>query len=458
MKYLHTIIVIAALTGIFTACNESREIPIPVEQVRPTFTEMVEPVDSAFAFNRLAPLRMRFSEPMDAETFPGNFFLWEDEDRTVSVAGEFTAEGNDVLFQPSAPLLKAHEYFTDLRARVKDANGNGIDKDTLLVTRTEFITDGDYSVNGVPDVIISNGSEDFLARLSVKQGRMAADTAGLVTGFGRYLEMAFTPDGQYLMMTDYNSSGSGIYFLSADDYQIVKKLDTNPDGSPVNKTAEIVVNGSSAYVIEQGAKKLAQVDISSQTILKTVDLPNTPKGLAVLPDGSKIFVGNGYSNEVWEVDPEAFTITKTITVDGIGRIFKMDVSADGQYLLVREFKGPSLAFVNASTGSVESVLDLGFEAASGNNADICPYGDYVYLSSNEGDLVKVDINTREIVAAIKDINFQGLAIYPTGEFIFAAIRVTPAQAVILRAEDLKILRRIQINGTAPWDVAIRPVL
>ncbi|GEM_PF-2827079 len=455
MKTLKIISLLTVWIGM-VACNASRDIPLPVEQVRPGFMGFVNPVDSAFAFDRQAPLRMHFSEPMDPATFPGNFFLWEDEEHTSSVTGSFTAEGSDILFQPDQALKKAHEYFIELRARVKDINGNGIDKDTLLVATSEFITDGDYSQNGVPEMIVSNGSEDFLARIRLNNGRLSADTVATVAGFGRYLEMAFTSDGQWLVMTDYNSSNSGIYFFDPSDYQMVKKLDTNSDGTAVKKSAEIAVSTDNIYVVNQSSKKISVVDPGSREITAVIDLPNTPKGMAVLPDGSKLYVGSGRDNTVWIIDTRSNTLTKTVTINDISRCFRLTATAQGKFVAVREFAGTHLSFIDASSETVVKTIDLGYPGKSGNNNDLIAYGDYLYASSSSGELTKIDVNTQTVVQQITDINFQGLDIYPSGEFLFAVVRKSLSEVAVVRPDDLKIVRRIRVNGSAPWDIVVRP--
>lgn len=452
-------IMIALLVSVLgiTACNESREIPLPVEQVRPSFVGVVQPADSVLGISRNLIIRMRFSEPMNPASFPGNFHLWEDEQHSSEASGEFTAEGSDVLFQPDQPLMKAHEYFTELRARVKDINGNGIDKDTLTVAQTEFITEGDYAQNGVPEVLVSNGSEDFLARLFVQDGKFKSDTVGDISGFGRQLEMAFTPDGKYLLMSDYNSSNSGVYIFDADNgYQLVKKLDTNSDGSEVKKSAEIVVTADQAYVVNQSSKKISVIKLSDLSMSAVISLPGTPKGMAVLPDGSALFVGSALNNQVWQIDTQTGQLVKTIAAEGISKCVRLAASANGAYVVVREFNGSKLAFIDVTAQSVKQVIDLGYKAPAGNNNDLAAFGDYIFITSNSGKLTKIDVNTQTVVAEISDMNFQGLDIYPSGEFIFAAARSGDSQVVVLKTDDLKIVRRITIHGTAPWDALIRP--
>ena len=439
---------------ILNACNDSRAIPTPVEQVRPEFQSVVSPKDSAFAFDRTAPIQMRFSEPMDESTFPGNFILYADEARTVEVSGTFSATDNDVIFTPDNDLLPGHEYFTFLRARVKDIHGNGIDKDTLLVAETEFITDGAYTANGLPEMVVSNGFEDILSKVTLVDNRFYADSVASLDGFKRQLEMAYTVDGSKMIMSDYNTSGSKIYVFNADIWQVEKVLESNPNGQPIKKSAEVAVGDSKAYVVNQSGKLISVLDLASETITDVIALPGTPKGMAILPDYSKIYVGNGRSGQVWVVNTEGKTVETTVPIAGFSKSVRVAASADGNYVIVREY-GNKLAFIETASDTVISVIELGYSTSSGNN-DFAVIGDYVYVSASSGQISRIQISTQTIVNEITHINFQGLDVFDSGEFIAAVSKSNPPTLALLNPETLKILREIPRPGTAPWDVAVRP--
>ena len=449
------------LTGLLavifsTSCNDDRGIPMPVEQTRPEFQALVSPKDSAFAFERTAPVQMRFSEPMDPASFPGNFFLYEDGAHTIAVNGTFSARDNDVFFTPDNDLLPGHEYFTFLRARVKDINGNGIDKDTLLVTETEFITDGDYTANGQPEMAVSNGFEDIVSKAHLVDNRFTADTAVSIDGFGRQLEMAYTMDGMKVIMSDYNSSGSKIYIYNADGWQLEKSFETNSDGQPIKKSAEIVVSDSKAYVVNQSGKTISVLDLTSEAITNEIALPNTPKGMAILPDYSKIYVGSARNGQVWIVNTADNSVEQTLTIEGFSRSVRLAASADGNYIMVREFRGQKLAFIETGGNAVVSILELGYEAKSGSNNDLAVLGDYVYVGAGSGQLSRIQISTQTLVNEITHINFQGLDVFGSGEFVAAVSKSNPPALALIHPETLKILREIPLPGTAPWDVAVRP--
>jgi len=443
---------------IISGCSDSRIVPTPMEQERPTFQQMFAPKDSAFAYDRNSSITMCFNEPMNPNTFPGNFYLWEDEEKTTAIAGTFTANENEVTFTSNNPLLKAHQYFTELRARVQDVNGNGIDKDTLFVMGSEFFTSGDYSENGSPEFFICNGSDDILVRSFIEDDFLTADTAMLLEDFGRQLEMAFTTDGEKLIMSDYNTSNSGIYIINPETYQIEKKLTQNPTGfDDVKKSAEIVVSESNAYVVNQSLNIISVVDLSTETITKAIELPNVPKGMAISPDYTTIYVGSGKDNQIWVINTADNTVEDTLTVEGLFISARLAVSPDNEYLIVREYQSTNLFFIQTATKNITQVLDLGYEAKSGNNNDLTVAGDYVYVSSYTGVLSKIQISTQSIVAEITHVNFQGIDVFPSAEILLATVREEPAKLAVIIPETLKMVRLIPIAGSAPWDVAIRPM-
>ena len=450
-------VLVSFLSVLFiTGCNESRVIPTPVEQTRPEFQSVVSPKDSAFAYDRTASLQMRFSEPMDVASFPGNFILYEDEARTISVSGVFSAQDNDVFFQPDNELLPGHEYFTFLRARVKDVNGNGIDKDTLLVAETEFITDGNYTANGLPEMAVCNGFEDIVAKVHLQNNRFKADTAAAIGGFGRQLEMVYTTDGARVIMSDYNSSGSKIYMYDAETWQQEKVFDSNPGGQPIKKSAEIVVSDTKAYIVNQSGKLISVLDLSSETITDVITLPGTPKGMAILPDYSGIYVGSATNGQVWVVNTSNNTVESTLTLENFTRSVRLAASADGNYVIAREFRGDKLAFIETASGTVANVLELGYEAKSGSNNDLAVLGDYVYVGASSGELSRIQISTQTLDNEITYINFQGMDVFGSGEFLAAVSKSNPPVLALLHPETLKILREIPLPGSAPWDVAVRP--
>ncbi|MBU0476236.1 MAG: Ig-like domain-containing protein [Bacteroidetes bacterium] len=456
MKLIFKLLVLSFGLLVCISCNDSRIVQPPIEQTRPAFVQLLTPVDSSFAYDKSLPITMVFDEPMDVETFPGNFHLWKDEAKTSEVLGVFSSDGNNVIFTPDSELEDAHQYYTELTARVRDINGNGIDKDTLFVSGSEFFTSGRYSKLRSPEYFVTTGSEDMLLKTYINSGLLTSDTVASIDGFGRQLEIASTFDGSKLIMSDYNSANSGIYIVNPETYQIEKKLTENPTSNTVvKKSAEIVVSKEKAYVVNQSSKVISVVDLLSETITEDIAVPGTPKGLAISPDYLKLYVGSALDNNVWVINRTTCTLENTITLDSLNQVIRLAVSADGKYLIVRDLKESKLLFIDVQTETLVNVMRLSYEAKSGNNNDLAVYGNYVFVSSESGVLSKIDVASQTIVAELVHTNIQGIDIYPDGELMVATLREIPAKLAFIIPETMKIIRIVELGEIAPWDVAIR---
>jgi len=459
MKMVFKLIIFSALILYVSGCNESRIVNPPVEQTRPSFQQIINPVDSAFAFDKYSPITMIFDEEMNVSTFPDNFFLWEDEAKSSKVSGSFSSDGNSVTFSPDVELDDAHQYYTELRARVQDINGNGIDKDTLFVFGSEFFTSGDFSNSRSPEYFVCSGSEDILIKSKVESSLLTADTVLAIDGFGRQLEIASTLDGSKLIMSDYNVSNSGIYIINPETNEIEKKLTQNPtSNTAVKKSAEIVVSDQYAYVVNQSSKVISVVELSSETIVGDIAVPGTPKGLAISPDYSKLYVGSALDNNVWVCNTSSSSLESTITLDSLKQVIRLAVSTDGNYLIIRDLREQRLLFVDTQTEALVNVIRMSYDSKSGNNNDLAVIGDYVFVSSESGILSKIEVSSQSIVAELIHTNFQGLDVYPSGELLVATLREIPAKLAFIIPETLKIIRIVELGEMAPWDVAIRQSL
>ncbi len=455
MKLLSKVIFLIVVL-LLACCNESRIVEPPLEQKRPEFKEMKSPPDSAFAFNVSGKITLEFNEPMDINTFPNNFIIWEDEEKTSKVEGNFSTEGSKVIFTPGSHFKSAHQYFVELKSRVKDKNGNGIDKDTIDVYTGEFFTGGNYSQNISPEFLVSNGSEDILSRVYIKDNLLTSDTVSTLDNFGRQLEMAYSSDGQKLLMTDYNTSNSGIYFLDVASFKVKKKLTNNHDNTEIKKSAEIVVGGNNAYVVNQTSKTISVVDVMMEKVTNTILLPDIPKGLAISSDNSKLYVGSARDNRLWVIDINLLTIVNTFNVEGLKQSVRVAVSTDGKNVIIRELRTNNLFFVDSRNGNVNKIIDLGYQAKTGNNNDLAVAGDHIFVSSSDGFISKINTTSFSVEGQITHSNIQGIDVYPSSEILIATLRETPAKIAVIISEKMKIINIVEIGGSSPWDIAIRP--
>lgn len=214
-----------------------------------------------------------------------------------------------------------------------------------------------------------------------------------------------------------------------------------------------------AYVSLQSIGKLAEIDATSRTVLRTLDIGPTPRALAISADGQRLFVTRFISSAVQgtvvEVDPQGWQVRSRIPLaydagpdtEASGRgvpngLAALAISPSGNELWVASRKsntarglardGQPLTF-ESTVRSMLATIDLnsGSEAIDRrfdfNDRDgpvalsFSPLGDYIFAvleGSNAVDII--DAYTRQLVTSINQIGHapQGLVLTPDGDKLF----------------------------------------
>lgn len=114
------------------------------------------------------------------------------------------------------------------------------------------------------------------------------------------------------------------------------------------------------YVAEQTAKTIAIIDVEEKTVEKKVQLPNEVTGLAISPDGSKIYAT--CSSELWpdgfvaEVDVAAGKVISRISVGHGARC--PNISPDGKLLYVCNIFNNNISVVDLVAKKEKSKIEV----------------------------------------------------------------------------------------------------
>jgi YVTN family beta-propeller protein len=136
-----------------------------------------------------------------------------------------------------------------------------------------------------------------------------------------------------------------------------------------------------------------------------------PEGVAVTPDGSKVYVTNEISNTVSVISTATNTVTATIRV-GSGP-FGVAVSPDGSKVYVANLGSGTVLVIAAATNTVIATIPVG---SSPSGVSVTPDGSKVYVA-NLGDTVSV------IAAATNTV----IATIPVGDYPIAfGVFIQPA--------------------------------
>jgi len=240
---------------------------------------------------------------------------------------------------------------------------------------------------------------------------------------------------------------------SAIKYQVGRHSVVSHAGSSVR--AATSGTGYDAYVALAGGYSIAEVDVSTDTIISDSISADTPEGVAVTPDGSQIFVAETGQYQVIAVNPT--TLAETPIFVGA---YPQDVavSPDGSVVYATVTGGDTgaggsdvVAVISTSTDTVVGDITVG---TAPRQVVFSPGGATAYVSTEDGVDV-IDTASQSMVARIPDPSGpQGLALSPDGSTLYVTNPALDSVWVIDTATDH--LTGTISTGAEPYGVAITP--
>ena len=113
------------------------------------------------------------------------------------------------------------------------------------------------------------------------------------------------------------------------------------------------------------------INNNTNTVSDTITNCYSASGIAVSPDGSKIYVANNYSNTVCVINSATNTVTNTIAVGN--RPYGISVSPDGSKVYVGNQNDNTVSVINTTTNTVTDTITVGvFPYPFGNFISIFP--------------------------------------------------------------------------------------
>ena len=88
----------------------------------------------------------------------------------------------------------------------------------------------------------------------------------------------------------------------------------NPNVEPYPKGIAVNPAGTRVYVANSGSNSISVIDTTSNTVINTVDVGEEPGHLAVNLAGTRVYVTNSASNSICVIDTSSNTVIDTINV------------------------------------------------------------------------------------------------------------------------------------------------
>ena len=188
-----------------------------------------------------------------------------------------------------------------------------------------------------------------------------------------------------------------------------------PVGSGLSGLA-VSPDGSRLYVANENDGTISVINTVTNKVIKTINVGNGPYGVAVSPDGSKVYITNSLSNNISVITTATNTLSATINVGQIPA--GISVSPDGKTVYVANSASNTLSIINTALNTVISTIGVGTQPMG---VSISTDGGSVYVVNNVSNDFSVINTTTNTLSTTAANSFWGSAPISLGNFITGGI-------------------------------------
>lgn len=159
--------------------------------------------------------------------------------------------------------------------------------------------------------------------VSLVDPQAGAVLAEIPTG-DRPAGVAFSPDGTRAAVTHWYGYDLAILGVGSSSLEVVGRVEVGPEPRGV----AIGLDGRTAYVAVGASNEVVRVDLDAAKVTGRLSVGREPRGLALTPDGKLLLVGNSRSENMSVVNTEAWTVARTLPMEGIN-LRQVAIGPDG---------------------------------------------------------------------------------------------------------------------------------
>jgi len=229
-----------------------------------------------------------------------------------------------------------------------------------------------------------------------------------------------SPDGRKVYMRGGIDNPNVVYSMDADTFEVIKEIKMQALGVPA-----ISPDGNSLYLIERGRSCavcgytfrgpryfVSVLDAETLKVKKTIKMPHAVNGIAVSPDGERVYVATVNTGSVSVIDAKKNEVIKTIKVDGVYPK-TLAVSPDNTRIYVTDIAAGIVSVIHAGDLKVLATIRLGKRL---NVTVISPNGKRIYVSA-EGAVSVIDAETLKVIET-KEVEDWRIAVSPDSMMIY----------------------------------------
>jgi YVTN family beta-propeller protein len=223
---------------------------------------------------------------------------------------------------------------------------------------------------------IANSGADEVLRITA-----ASEAVTTMTVSDAPYGISVTPDGDQVLVTQ--RDGNALVFINTSDFS--DPAYTLPVGNSPRGVA-VEPHGRYAYVANFDDDTVSQISITGRSITDTIDVGDAPSGVAARYDAENetpvVYVTNYNDGTVTVIGADSQTTVIDVDDGPIG----VAVTPDGSRVYVANSDDDTVSIIDTQTETVIDTLNVG-DAPWG--VAVGAQGDYVYVTNNFSDTVTV---------------------------------------------------------------------
>ena len=258
-----------------------------------------------------------------------------------------------------------------------------------------------------------------------------------------------------------NSAGDNVHVIDPATNQVVGTI----EDIEVPHGVAIAPDGSRIYVTDESLKTLDVVDAQSLKVTRRIPLSGRPNNLAVSKDGSLVYVGIAQAPGAVDVIDTA-SLAKTRSIPVKGAVHNVYVTPDGRYAVAGSIPGCSINVIDVATNTLSWSMTLKAGVRPmvfTRNPDGSTKDMIVQLSDFHGFVV-IDFATRKEIRrvtlpdppgqeketqGIQGSPSHGLALTPDGKTLWATSKYYGYVAAYA-LPDYKLLKVTPVGSHPEW--------
>ena len=298
-------------------------------------------------------------------------------------------------------------------------------------------------------LVVANKQEASASIIDVASGRTVAI---LPTGVGPH-EAAVSHDGRWAVVSDYGAqvAGSSLTVIDLDALEVARTIEVGPYRRPHGvlflpgdtllavtaeanqavllvdfRTGEVAAvetaaqgthmvaataDGATLFTANVGSGSVTRIDVRTREV-RSAPVAPVSEGVAVLPDGSQVWVGSNQQHTVTVLDGRTLAPIDTLQAPGVP--YRLNVSADGRRMVVTNPMAGAVRVFDTATRRELAAIHIPLDPArataqaQGNSQ---PVGSTV---SPDGRRAYVALQGMDAVAEVDLERFEVLRYFDTG--------------------------------------------